>query len=221
MKKISIFLIALVTMALTPLQASAAIENSDTLSNITELTKIVEAKREKQGFVSEDDIDLLMLKEELSKIEVTSESYWTPDAVKEEAFTTFGYGQWHNLGKGWKARVDKPTHGGASKPHVHVEKGDKKGVENVDGTKSHGKNLNSAGVPKDIQNKARGLADYKKGKKDLANMKKAKQQITSKKLNLRKYADIVIAIGIFVSVVGLMIFASGAVSAWGAFLLAI
>lgn len=141
--------------------------------------------------------------------------------AEEGSFTTFGYGQWHDLGKGWKARVDKPTHGGASKPHVHVEKGDKKGVENVDGTKSHGKNLNSAGVPNDIQKKARGLADYKKGQKDLANMRKAKQQITAKKLNLRKNADIVIAIGIFVSVVGLMIFASGAVAAWGAFLLVI
>lgn len=66
-----------------------------------------------------------------------------------------------------------------------------------------------------IQKKARGLNDYKKGKKDLDNVKKAKG------LNLNKHADIVIAIGIFIAVVGLVIFAASAVASWGPFLIAI
>lgn len=52
-------------------------------------------------------------------------------------------------------------------------------------------------------------------------MKKAKQQINSKNLNLRKTADIIVAIEIFVSVVGLVLFATSAFGPWSALLLAI
>lgn len=142
--------------------------------------------------------------------------------LKSTSVTTRGYGQWHDMGKGWRARVDRPTSGaGQAKPHVHVEKGSVKGVESVDGTPSHGKTLGQAGVPNDIQKKVRQLNDYKKGKKDLDNMKKAKSQIRAKGLNLKKASDIIIAIGIFVAVVGIVIFATSAVSAWGAFLILI
>ena len=134
--------------------------------------------------------------------------------------TTFGYGQWHNLGSGWRARVDRPT-SSDTKPHVHVENGKIKAVENVDGTNSHGSNMTKKGVPKSVQKKVKSLNDYKKAQKDLSNMKKAKSQIRAKKLNLKKAGDIVIAIGIFVAVVGLMIFASGSIGLWGPFLLAI
>lgn len=52
-------------------------------------------------------------------------------------------------------------------------------------------------------------------------MNKAKSQIKIKNLNLRKHADIIIAIGIFISIVGLVLFAPAAVATWGSFLLAI
>ena len=83
------------------------------------------------------------------------------------------------------------------------------------------KTLGSAGVPKDIQKKARNLKDYKKGQSDLKKMKEAKSKIKAKKLNLKKTTDIIIAIAIFVSVVGLMIFSLGSIGAWGSLLLAI
>lgn len=134
--------------------------------------------------------------------------------------TERGYGQWHNLGQGWRARVDR-AHAGAGKPHVHVEKGSVKGVESVDGTKSHGKTLDNAGVPKKVRDKARALSDYKKGKEELKKMQRAKSQMRSKGLNLRKNSDIIIAIGIFITVVGFAVFATSAVGAWGAFLLLI
>ena len=91
----------------------------------------------------------------------------------------------------------------------------------MDGSKSHGKTLGSAGVPKDIQKKARNLKDYKKGQSDLKKMKEAKSKIKAKKLNLKKTTDIIIAIAIFVSVVGLMIFSLGSIGALGSLLLAI
>ena len=50
-------------------------------------------------------------------------------------------------------------------------------------------------------------------------MNKAKSQIKIKKFNIRKHADIIIAIGIFISIVGLVLFAP--VATWGSFLLAI
>ena len=52
-------------------------------------------------------------------------------------------------------------------------------------------------------------------------MKEAKNKIKAKKLNLKKTTDIIIAIAIFVSVVGLMIFSLGSIGAWGSLLLAI
>lgn len=149
-------------------------------------------------------------------MEIDESFYFTPEATNR----TRGYGEWHDLGKGWKARVDKP-HTGAGKPHVYVEKGKVKGVESVDGSKYHGKTFRSAGVPKDVQKKTRNLKDYKKGQSDLKKMQTAKSKIKAKKLNLKKTTDIIIAIAIFVSVVGLMIFSLGSIGAWDSLLLAI
>lgn len=185
------------------------VEAKEQIDVIQEIQGIINQKE-----ISENDID--KLEELLSNVEVTESFYFTPEVTD----VTRGYGQWHDLGKGWKARVDKP-HTGAGKPHVHVEKGKVKGVESVDGSKSHGKTLGSAGVPKDIQKKARNLKDYKKGQSDLKKMKEAKSKIKAKKLNLKKTTDIIIAIAIFVSVVGLMIFSLGSIGAWGSLLLAI
>lgn len=53
-----------------------------------------------------------------------------------------------------------------AKPHVHVYKNGKQvGVENVDGTSSHGKTLKK--VPKNVKDKVINSKDYKKGKNDL------------------------------------------------------
>lgn len=162
------------------------------------------------------------MEKELSNLKVSTEDvYFTSE---QGMITTRGYGQTHNLGKGWSVRVDKPKAGdGQQKPHVHVKKGKIEAKENVDGTSSHGRGntMNDKKVPKDIQKKVRDHKDYKKAKKDLDKMKTAKSKIKAKKLNLKKYKDIVIAIGIFVTVVDLVILATTSVWGWGAFLLAI
>lgn len=103
-----------------------------------------------------------------------SESYWTPE--ENEALTR-GYGQWHDLGKGYKVRVDRPHGSNDTKPHVHVKKGNKDVTENVDGSNSHGTNMTRGGVPKDIQKKVKGLNDYKKAQKDLKSMNAARSKI--------------------------------------------
>lgn len=145
-----------------------------------------------------------------------SESYWTPE--ENEALTR-GYGQWHDLGKGYKVRVDRPHGSNDTKPHVHVKKGNKDVTENVDGSNSHGTNMTRGGVPKDIQKKVKGLNDYKKAQKDLKSMNAARSKIKARKLNMKKTADIIIAIGIFIAVVGFAIFAASAIASWGAFFL--
>lgn len=73
----------------------------------------------------------------------------------------FGCGQWHNLGKGWRARVDRPAHGGASKPHVHIENGSKKCRWNC----FTWENIEWCRSPKGYTKKVRNLADYKKERK--------------------------------------------------------
>ncbi|MDR1773754.1 MAG: hypothetical protein LBR30_02640 [Clostridioides sp.] len=137
---------------------------------------------------------------------------------------TRGFGQEHNLGGGWRARVDRPRHGaGQAKPHVHVYKGNVNGVENCDGTESHGhgKSLEEVGVPRKVRDKARSLPDYKKGKEEIKKMQKAKKQIRAKKLNLRNNKDLKIAIGITVAILGYLLFKLIETAAWAFVLLAI
>lgn len=50
-------------------------------------------------------------------------------------------------------------------------------------------------------------------------MNAARSKIKARKLNMKKTADIVIAIGIFIAVVGFAIFAASAIASWGAFFL--
>ena len=106
-------------------------------------------------------------------------------------------------GKGWTYRVDKPSSDNA-KPHVHVDNNKKNihGVENVDGTPSHGKTLDGSKVPKDVQKKVKDSKDYKKGQKDLKKMQEPKREIHRRKLNLSVNKDLLIAAGIFVTAVG-------------------
>ena len=117
--------------------------------------------------------------------------------------TTRGYGETHSLGKGWTYRVDRPSCDDA-KPHVHVDNNHRNihGIENVDGTPSHGKTLDKAKVPKNVQKKVRNSSDFKKGQADLKKMQNAKREIKSRNLNLSVSKDLLIAAGIFVTIVG-------------------
>lgn len=72
--------------------------------------------------------------------------------------------------------------------------------------------MNSSGVPSSIQKKIKDTNEYKNGQK---------KQKKAKKLNLNVAKDITIVIGIFISVVGIAIFAASAISAWGPLLLLI
>lgn len=78
--------------------------------------------------------------------------------------------------------------------------------------------MNGSRVPKWVQKKIRGSKKFKEAKKKQKNIKKAKEKIKSEKLNLKKATDIIIAIGIFISVVGIAVLAGASIPAWGAFL---
>jgi hypothetical protein len=103
---------------------------------------------------SMDNEEVIKLQSMLEGYGVDPENYWTPEEGREQLLR--GYGQWHDLGKGWKVRVDRPHASSDMKPHVHVNNGSKEVVaENVDGTDSHGTNMNKGKVPKDVQKKLR------------------------------------------------------------------
>ena len=74
-------------------------------------------------------------------------------------------GRKHDLGQGWKWRLDKP-HPGAGKPHVHVKGGGKEYAEGVDGSPSHGGNLD--GVPRWVRDKVRNDPDVQKEREKLS-----------------------------------------------------
>lgn len=132
-------------------------------------------------------------------------------------------GKWIEIDSNWKYRIDGPHTGpDTAKYHVHVEgkDGNKKikSSEGVDGTISHKKTMNGSRVPKWVQKKIKASKKFKEAKKKQKQIKKAKEQIKSQKLNLKKATDILIAIGIFISVVGIAILAGASIPAWGAFL---
>lgn len=79
--------------------------------------------------------------------------------------------------------------------------------------------MNKGKVPKDIQEKVKNLKDYKKAQNDLKKMNTARAKIKSKKLNLRKVAHVIVAIAIFIAVVGLVIFAAASIGSWMGFFL--
>ena len=170
-------------------------------------------EREKDGAVSDETIK--KLEEQLNILGIDAGAYSeTANVYDENIYTIDGYGETHSLSKGWTYRVDKPSAGDA-KPHVHVDNNRLgiHGVENVDGTPSHGKSLDNCKVPKDVQDKVRNSPDYKKGKEDLRKMQQAKAEINRQQLNLNDYKDLILAAAIFVGIVGVAFFAPEALPA--------
>lgn len=92
-----------------------------------------------------------------------------------------------------------------------------------DGKSTHGKGntMNDKKVPKDIQKKVKEHKDYKKALEEEKKAKEAKKEIKAKKLDLSKTIDIVIAIAIFIVVVGIVLLATTNITGWAAILIAI
>ncbi len=141
--------------------------------------------------------------------------------------SVMGFNEWHDIGKGWKMTVHRPHGSNATKYHTHV-KGKVNGKtveakEALDGSSTHGKGntMNEKKVPKKIQDEVRKHKDFKKAKAEEADAKKAKKQMNAKKLDMKKATDVVIAIGIFVAVVGIMLFVPTSIAAWAAVFMAI
>lgn len=120
----------------------------------------------------------------------------------------------------WKVRIDFPTSANP-KYHVHVydPKGNQVGVENLDGTPSHGQTLSK--VPNKVKTKIKEHPEYKKYKKKQEKLNEAAKKIKAKKLNLWKTADIIIAIGIVVAATATFFFPGDDIAAWGNFLRAL
>ena len=206
---ISLLLLATLAVTYFPVQILAMDNNS---KEILELVNLAEEEREKYGEATDPTINNLQIELEKRGIDTGSYSEMQyieyedgSDLERNNGIMPRGYGEIHKINKTWSYRVDKPTAGDA-KPHVHVYKNGKQvGVENVDGTSSHGKTLKK--VPKNIKEKVRNSKDYKKGKSDLKKMKQAKSEIKRKHLNLKNAKDLLIAAGIFVAIVGVAFFA--------------
>lgn len=208
-KKFLSFIITLSMVFTMNISAFAADSNA---ANIDRLVKAAEKEIADKGEASTDTVNELA--SALKKIGVETGSYSGTHQVYGNVPTNRGYGQTHQLGRGWTYRVDKAS-AGAAKPHVHVDNKrlNVHAVENVDGTSSHKKSLDDCKVPKDIQEKVKGSRDYKKGQEDLKNMQKAKQEINRRHLNMKNRKDVIIAAGIFVTIVGVAFFAPEALPA--------
>lgn len=156
----------------------------DNTKKISELVILAERERAQYGEATDDTINNLRFELEQKGIDIGSYSGMKyVNTGTNSGISTYGYGETHRIDKIWSYRVDKPS-GGDAKPHVHVYKNGKQvGIENVDGTSSHGSSLKK--VTKKVKNTIRSSKDYKKGKNDLKKMKKAKAEIKKKHLNLK------------------------------------
>ena len=164
---------------------------------------VTQAQYEIKTYGAAKDDTIIQLQNAVRSLGISSGSYGTysfGSAIR-------GFGESRNLPRGWSYRVDRPDQRyGEMKPHVHVyNKGGESGAENVDGTASHGSSL--AGVPKEIKDKVRNSSDYKKGQQELKKMKEPKAEISAQHLNLSNAKDLIIATGIFITIVGVIFFA--------------
>jgi len=132
-------------------------------------------------------------------------------------------GQWQDLGGGYKFRVDPPHTGtDTGKYHVHVNKGNQEiGSEGVDGSASHGDNMNN--VPNSVKEKVKKHPEYEKGKKKQEKLNQAKSEIQSKGLQIDWWhvGDVILAIAIVVAATATFFFPGDDVGAWINFLRAI
>lgn len=205
LKKLLIFMLMCIIVLDTSSTAYAQ-SRKQTIENIKILVKQANQEKKKDGEISNKTAR--KLQKELKRIDDDNLISENKQADKGDVITLKGSsGGWKDLGyKGWKYRVDLPEHGGDSKPHVHVKgKSGKKiveGVENVDGTPSHGKTLDDKKIPKKVRDKARNTPEYQKQKKGLKKMKRAKAKIEAKDLDLDKPNELLVAIAIVVIVVG-------------------
>ncbi len=117
-------------------------------------------------------------------------------------------GQWHDLGDGWKIRLDQPAPGDGNKWHVHVQNknGSQKATENVDGSKHDGDNLDK--LPKKVRDKARSSKDYKKGKEMQKKTNAAKTEMKRRKINWNNVASWALVVVVLV-LFGLLIYFAG------------
>lgn len=175
-------------------------------------------ERELKGEASDESIE--KLEKILSEANV-------PIVNREEIIRSANSGKWIPIDSTWKFRIDQPHVGGSDtgKVHLHVEgRVGKKNVESsegVDGTPSHRTTMSKDGVPGWVQKKIKNSRQYKDGRDKQKKVKSAKAQINAKKLNLNVHKDIVIAIGIFISVVGVAIYVASEVAKWAPLLLLI
>lgn len=196
-----------------------AVEKNSYEDKLNEALEEVLKERELYGEASEEG--LKKLEKILGGAKVQTDG--SNSAYVSNTIPTGSSGRWIQVDSNWRYRLDDPHTGSdTAKYHVHVEGkiGNKKieSSEGVDGTKSHKKTMNGSGVPKWVQKKIKDSTGFKKNKERQKKIKDAKAKIKSEKLNLKKAKDIIIAIGIFISVVGIAIFAGASIPAWGAFL---
>lgn len=125
-------------------------------------------------------------------------------------------GQWQDLGGGYKFRVDGPHTGtDTGKYHVHVNKGNNEiGSEGVDGSKSHGDNMNN--VPNSVKKKIKEHPEYKRAQKKQEELEKAKKEIKEKNLKIDWWhiGDVILAIAIVVAATATFFFPGDDVGAW-------
>lgn len=126
-------------------------------------------------------------------------------------------GQWIDLGKNWRFRVDPPhTDNANANWHVHVEntKTGVKGSEAVNGKASHGDHMNK--VDKKIKEKIKNHPEYKKGKKKQKDLDKAKSEIKSRNLKIDWWhiGDVILAIGIVIACTATFFFQGDDIGAW-------
>ena len=181
-KLLSLFIAITVTLSLSITNYAA--EQSILVAKIESLVKKAEKEIDQYGEAS--DATIAKLNSALDELGIEQGSYSDNQLiVVNDSITPYGYGETHTLKRGWTYRVDKPSTSDA-KPHVHVDNNKKgiHGVENVDGTPSHGKTLGNSNVPKDVQDEVKKSRDYKKGQSDLNKMRKAKSEISRRHINL-------------------------------------
>ncbi len=112
--------------------------------------------------------------------------------------------------------VDGPTYAeNAGKFHVHVYDGKLEvGVENVDGSPSHGDALDN--VPKSVKEKVQSHPEYQKAKIKQKKLDEAMSEIDEKKLDTRRIdtRDVLIAAAIVVAATATAFFPADDALAW-------